>query len=129
MTHGQSLGPGPGRPAGPGESAWTYAQPEGAPQLGHGAALEWEQVGECLLQGAAFNLCLALLEEWAGVSKDVVESFKPNYSESFCYVSELSPKEGSTPLWEGRDKPRSGLSASIASPHTAPPPSVPPPQC
>lgn len=29
------------------------------------------------------------LKEWVGVPKDVVESFKPNYSESICHVSEL----------------------------------------
>ena len=34
------------------------------------------------------------LEEWVGVTKDVVESFKPNYSESICHVSELPSKEG-----------------------------------
>ena len=34
------------------------------------------------------------LEEWVGVPKDVVESFKPNYSESICHVSELPSKEG-----------------------------------
>ncbi|XP_024077433.2 uncharacterized protein LOC112122969, partial [Terrapene carolina triunguis] len=64
-----------------------------------------------------FNTHQGNFPEWAGVSKDVVESFKPNYSESFCYVSELSPKEGSTPLWEGRDKPRapSGRSSAPAS--------------
>uniref|UniRef100_A0A8C3SJP2 Uncharacterized protein n=1 Tax=Chelydra serpentina TaxID=8475 RepID=A0A8C3SJP2_CHESE len=66
--------------------------------------------------GAPFNLRLALLEEWAGVSKDVVESLKPNYSESFCYVSELPPKEGSTPLWE---KPRAPLAPL---PHPPQPP-------
>ncbi|XP_043378709.1 cytokine receptor common subunit gamma isoform X1 [Chelonia mydas] len=53
-----------------------------------------------------FNTHQGNFPEWAGVSKDIVESFKPNYSESFCYVSELPPKEGSTPLWEGRDKLR-----------------------
>lgn len=33
-------------------------------------------------------------QEWVGVPKDVVESFKPNYSESICHVSELPSKEG-----------------------------------
>ncbi|XP_074863724.1 cytokine receptor common subunit gamma [Carettochelys insculpta] len=45
--------------------------------------------------------------EWAGVSKDIMESFKPNYSESFCYVSELPPKEG-------HDKPRAPPGLSVA---------------
>ncbi|NXH15526.1 IL2RG protein, partial [Bucco capensis] len=39
-------------------------------------------------------------QEWAGVAKDIVESFKPNYSESICYVSELPPKDSYEPLWE-----------------------------
>ncbi|XP_067405787.1 cytokine receptor common subunit gamma isoform X2 [Emydura macquarii macquarii] len=64
-----------------------------------------------------FNTHKGNFPEWAGVSKDVVESFKPNYSESFCYVSELPPKEGTTPLWEGNDKPRAhpGHSSTPAS--------------
>ncbi|NXJ06775.1 IL2RG protein, partial [Odontophorus gujanensis] len=37
-------------------------------------------------------------QEWVGVPKDVVESFKPNYSESICHVSELPSKEGYEPL-------------------------------
>lgn len=40
-------------------------------------------------------------QEWAGVPKDVVESFKPNYSENICYVSELPPKDSYEPLREG----------------------------
>ncbi|KAM6056918.1 cytokine receptor common subunit gamma isoform 2-T2 [Theristicus caerulescens] len=39
-------------------------------------------------------------QEWAGVPKDVMESFKPNYSENICYVSELPPKDSYEPLWE-----------------------------
>ncbi|KFP75384.1 Cytokine receptor common subunit gamma, partial [Acanthisitta chloris] len=39
-------------------------------------------------------------QEWAGVPKDVMESFKPNYSENICYVSELPPKDSNEPLWE-----------------------------
>ncbi|XP_039344763.1 cytokine receptor common subunit gamma isoform X1 [Mauremys reevesii] len=64
-----------------------------------------------------FNTHQGNFPEWAGVSKDVVESFNPNYNESFCYVSELPPKEGSSPLWGGRDKPRAppGRSSAPAS--------------
>ncbi|XP_073214744.1 cytokine receptor common subunit gamma isoform X3 [Lepidochelys kempii] len=64
-----------------------------------------------------FNTHQGNFPEWAGVSKDIVESFKPNYSESFCYVSELPPKAGSTPLWEGHDKLRAppGRSSAPAS--------------
>uniref|UniRef100_A0A452GUN4 Uncharacterized protein n=1 Tax=Gopherus agassizii TaxID=38772 RepID=A0A452GUN4_9SAUR len=67
-----------------------------------------------------FNIHQGNFPEWAGVSKDVVESFKPNYSESFCYVSELPPKEGSLPLWGGHDKPRAppGRSSAPASSST-----------
>lgn len=36
--------------------------------------------------------------EWAGVSKDAVESFKPNYRESICRVSELLPGGGYLPV-------------------------------
>ncbi|KAM6426777.1 cytokine receptor common subunit gamma isoform 3-T3 [Liasis olivaceus] len=32
--------------------------------------------------------------EWAGVSKDAVESFKPNYFENICSVTELLPSGG-----------------------------------
>ncbi|NWV55062.1 IL2RG protein, partial [Daphoenositta chrysoptera] len=39
-------------------------------------------------------------QEWAGVPKDVVESFKPNYSENICYVTELPPKDIQEPLWD-----------------------------
>ncbi|NWY14512.1 IL2RG protein, partial [Aphelocoma coerulescens] len=39
-------------------------------------------------------------QEWAGVPKDVVESFKPNYSENICYVTELPPKDSHEPLWD-----------------------------
>uniref|UniRef100_A0A8C6YSA9 Interleukin 2 receptor subunit gamma n=1 Tax=Nothoprocta perdicaria TaxID=30464 RepID=A0A8C6YSA9_NOTPE len=44
-------------------------------------------------------------QEWAGVPKDVVESFKPNYSESICHVSEVPAKEGAEPPWEGSEGP------------------------
>ncbi|XP_061454819.1 cytokine receptor common subunit gamma isoform X1 [Rhineura floridana] len=36
--------------------------------------------------------------EWAGVSKDAMESFKPNYRESICRVSELLPGGGYLPV-------------------------------
>ncbi|NXX98087.1 IL2RG protein, partial [Centropus bengalensis] len=39
-------------------------------------------------------------QEWAGVPKDVEESFKPNYSENICHVSELPAKDSYEPLWE-----------------------------
>ncbi|NWI59752.1 IL2RG protein, partial [Calyptomena viridis] len=39
-------------------------------------------------------------QEWTGVPKDIVESFKPNYSENICYVTELPPKDSYEPLWE-----------------------------
>ncbi|XP_070808122.1 cytokine receptor common subunit gamma [Pituophis catenifer annectens] len=32
--------------------------------------------------------------EWAGVSKDVVETFKPNYYEDICAITELLPSGG-----------------------------------
>ncbi|NXL95853.1 IL2RG protein, partial [Alectura lathami] len=44
-------------------------------------------------------------QEWAGVPKDVVESFKPNYSESICYVSELPYKESYEPPWDSSNHP------------------------
>uniref|UniRef100_A0A8D0DHN1 Fibronectin type-III domain-containing protein n=1 Tax=Salvator merianae TaxID=96440 RepID=A0A8D0DHN1_SALMN len=36
--------------------------------------------------------------EWAGVSKEAVESFKPNYHESICLVTELLPGGGYLPM-------------------------------
>ncbi|RLV98373.1 hypothetical protein DV515_00010842 [Chloebia gouldiae] len=39
-------------------------------------------------------------QEWTGVPKDVVESFKPNYSESICYVTELPQKDSHELLWD-----------------------------
>uniref|UniRef100_A0A8C0VCL2 Interleukin 2 receptor subunit gamma n=1 Tax=Cyanistes caeruleus TaxID=156563 RepID=A0A8C0VCL2_CYACU len=39
-------------------------------------------------------------QEWAGVPKDVMESFKTNYSENICYVTELPPKESHENLWD-----------------------------
>ncbi|NXA37015.1 IL2RG protein, partial [Eudromia elegans] len=44
-------------------------------------------------------------QEWAGVPKDVVESFKPNYSESICHVSELPAKESPEAPCEGSEPP------------------------
>ncbi|NXD16430.1 IL2RG protein, partial [Nothocercus nigrocapillus] len=44
-------------------------------------------------------------QEWAGVPKDVVESFKPNYSESICHVSELPAKESPEPPCESSEQP------------------------
>uniref|UniRef100_A0A8C3J336 Fibronectin type-III domain-containing protein n=1 Tax=Calidris pygmaea TaxID=425635 RepID=A0A8C3J336_9CHAR len=55
-------------------------------------------------------------QEWAGVPKDVVESFKPNYSENICYVSELPPKDSYEPLWEGSNHPPSVTPGSPAAP-------------
>lgn len=49
------------------------------------------------------------LKEWAGVPKDVVESFKPNYSESICHVSELPSKEGYEPLQDNSTRPPGGM--------------------
>ncbi|KFU89177.1 Cytokine receptor common subunit gamma, partial [Chaetura pelagica] len=42
-------------------------------------------------------------QEWAGVPKDIVESFKPNYSENICYVSELPPKDSYETLQENNN--------------------------
>ncbi|XP_060105484.1 cytokine receptor common subunit gamma [Heteronotia binoei] len=36
--------------------------------------------------------------EWAGVTKDAVESFMPSYRESICHVTELLPGGGYLPL-------------------------------
>ncbi|XP_006024485.1 cytokine receptor common subunit gamma isoform X1 [Alligator sinensis] len=57
-----------------------------------------------------FNTHKGNFQEWAGVPKDVVESFTPNYSESICHVSELLPKEGQEPVTDSRAPlgPRSG---------------------
>ncbi|XP_014818562.1 PREDICTED: cytokine receptor common subunit gamma isoform X2 [Calidris pugnax] len=55
-------------------------------------------------------------QEWAGVPKDVVESFKPNYSENICYVSELPPKDSYEPLWEGSNHPPSVTPGSPPAP-------------
>nr|XP_047931109.1 cytokine receptor common subunit gamma isoform X2 [Anser cygnoides] len=43
-------------------------------------------------------------QEWAGVPKDMLESFKPNYSESICYVSELPSREIHDPQWDGSNR-------------------------
>ncbi|XP_032847715.1 cytokine receptor common subunit gamma isoform X1 [Tyto alba] len=55
-------------------------------------------------------------QEWAGVPKDVVESFRPNYSENICYVSELPPKDSYEPLWESNDHPPSAMPGAPAAP-------------
>ncbi|XP_054695972.1 cytokine receptor common subunit gamma isoform X1 [Grus americana] len=55
-------------------------------------------------------------QEWAGVPKDVMESFKPNYSENICYVSELPPKESYEPLREGSNHPPSLIPRAPAAP-------------
>ncbi|NXO43605.1 IL2RG protein, partial [Locustella ochotensis] len=55
-------------------------------------------------------------QEWAGVPKDVVESFKPNYSENICYVTELPPKDSHEPLWD---------SSNLAPPPMPGPPAAP----
>lgn len=58
-------------------------------------------------------------EEWAGVPKDVVESFKPNYSENICHVCELPPKESYEPLWESSNHPPVTIStSSVPSEHS-----------
>ncbi|NXY82671.1 IL2RG protein, partial [Alcedo cyanopectus] len=56
-------------------------------------------------------------QEWAGVPKDVVESFKPNYSENICYVSELSPKDSHKHLWESSNHSPSVMPVPPAAPH------------
>lgn len=56
-------------------------------------------------------------QEWAGVPKDIVESFKPNYSENICYVSELPPKDSYEPLWESSNHPPSVMPRAPAAPH------------
>ncbi|XP_017674625.1 PREDICTED: cytokine receptor common subunit gamma isoform X2 [Lepidothrix coronata] len=55
-------------------------------------------------------------QEWAGVPKDVVESFKPNYSENICYVSELPPKDSYDPLWESSNPPPSVMPSASPAP-------------
>ncbi|NXP81054.1 IL2RG protein, partial [Ramphastos sulfuratus] len=55
-------------------------------------------------------------QEWAGVPKDIVESFKPNYSESICYVSELSPKDSCEPFWESSNLSLPVLPGALAAP-------------
>ncbi|XP_065499492.1 cytokine receptor common subunit gamma isoform X1 [Caloenas nicobarica] len=58
-------------------------------------------------------------QEWAGVPKDIVESFKPNYSENICHVCELPPKESYEPLWESSNHPPVTTSAlSVPSEHS-----------
>uniref|UniRef100_A0A8D0FPC2 Cytokine receptor-like factor 2-like D1 domain-containing protein n=1 Tax=Strix occidentalis caurina TaxID=311401 RepID=A0A8D0FPC2_STROC len=55
-------------------------------------------------------------QEWAGVPKDVVESFRPNYSENICYVSELPAKDSCEPLWESSNHPPSVMPGAPAAP-------------
>ncbi|NWY56193.1 IL2RG protein, partial [Chionis minor] len=55
-------------------------------------------------------------QEWAGVPKDIVESFKPNYSENICHVSELPPKDSYEPLWEGSNHPPVVTPGALAAP-------------
>uniref|UniRef100_A0A663MJG1 Fibronectin type-III domain-containing protein n=1 Tax=Athene cunicularia TaxID=194338 RepID=A0A663MJG1_ATHCN len=55
-------------------------------------------------------------QEWAGVPKDVVESFRPNYSENICYVSELPPKDSCEPLWESGNYSPSVMPGTPAAP-------------
>uniref|UniRef100_A0A8V5GXQ7 Uncharacterized protein n=1 Tax=Melopsittacus undulatus TaxID=13146 RepID=A0A8V5GXQ7_MELUD len=55
-------------------------------------------------------------QEWAGVPKDVVESFKPNYSENICYVSELPPNNSYEPLWENSNHHPSAVPGAPAPP-------------
>ncbi|NWW89787.1 IL2RG protein, partial [Rhynochetos jubatus] len=59
-------------------------------------------------------------QEWAGVPKDVMESFKPNYTESICYVSELPPKESHDPLWDGSTHPPPVTPGAPAAPREQP---------
>ncbi|NXX49350.1 IL2RG protein, partial [Tricholaema leucomelas] len=55
-------------------------------------------------------------QEWAGVPKDIVESFKPSYNESICYVSELSPKDSCESFWENSNLSLPVLPGSLAAP-------------
>ncbi|NXN16316.1 IL2RG protein, partial [Indicator maculatus] len=56
-------------------------------------------------------------QEWVGVPKDFVESFKPNYSENICYVSELSPRDSYESFWESSNHSLSVLPGALAAPH------------
>lgn len=38
----------------------------------------------------------------------MLESFKPNYSESICHVSELPSKESHEPQWDSSNRPPGG---------------------
>ncbi|NXU90031.1 IL2RG protein, partial [Xiphorhynchus elegans] len=55
-------------------------------------------------------------QEWAGVPKDIMESFKPNYSENICYVSELPPKDSYEPRWESSNHSPSVVPGAPAAP-------------
>ncbi|NWV37450.1 IL2RG protein, partial [Grantiella picta] len=55
-------------------------------------------------------------QEWAGVPKDVLESFKPNYSENICYVTELPPKDSHEPLWDSSNQPLPPMPGPPAAP-------------
>ncbi|XP_068019704.1 cytokine receptor common subunit gamma [Melanerpes formicivorus] len=54
-------------------------------------------------------------QEWVGVPKDFVESFKPNYSENICYVSELSSRDSHEPFWESSNHSLSALPGALAA--------------
>ncbi|XP_053230168.1 cytokine receptor common subunit gamma [Podarcis raffonei] len=54
--------------------------------------------------------------EWAGVSKDAVESFKPNYRESICCVSELFPGGGYLPICNNAMGKAGGVAGIPADP-------------
>ncbi|NXW76807.1 IL2RG protein, partial [Hirundo rustica] len=56
-------------------------------------------------------------QEWAGVPKDVVESFKPNYSENICYVTELPPKDSHEPLWDSSNHAPPAMPGPPAAPN------------
>lgn len=45
-----------------------------------------------------------------------MESFKPNYSESICYVSELSPKDSCESIWESSNLSLPVLPGALAAP-------------
>lgn len=45
-----------------------------------------------------------------------MESFKLNYSENICYVSELLPKDSYEPLWESSNHLSSAMPGALAIP-------------
>lgn len=48
----------------------------------------------------------------------MLESFKPNYSESICYVSELPSRESHDPQWDGSNRPPGGPGAPAPREHS-----------